>query len=443
LFFVAGNIDHGTGTRIIDRLANLKGKMPLTAAAAALAGVSMAGLPLTFGFVAKEAIYSAKSAEGVLALVPVANALFSAIAVAVAAVAAVRVFWPHPGRTETCDAHEGSVGMVFPPLALALIGIGLGVYPQVAEPLILSAGLAMVPTGSVVQASLDLHFISTLSSLLMTLGIGTLMFFFWDPLHRLFDRFAAWLHKHGMAAQYENFLQLIPVVASRVTRFIQNGRLPSYMTVMIGGTTAVLGVLLWMGRASFKFPGLELPSFGAALGCSLVVLGSILACLMRERFVLLLASGLVGFGSAVLFLFTGAPDLAFTQFSVETLFVVVMSAVLLNLYRSRRRMSVNEPIWRPGAAIVASVFGLVMTVLLLAVLGQPLNMDVPRYFAENSLPKAHGRNVVNVIIVDFRGLDTLGEITVVLLSLLAALPVMASLQRRRAPKATTTKGAGA
>ena len=107
LFFVAGNVDHGTGTRVIDRLGNLGHAMPWTAAAAALAGMSMAGIPLSFGYVVKDLIGDAKAGGDVFAFVPLANTVFSAIAVAVAGVAAVRVFWRHPGANETPEAHEG------------------------------------------------------------------------------------------------------------------------------------------------------------------------------------------------------------------------------------------------------------------------------------------------------------------------------------------------
>ena len=123
LFFVAGNIDHGTGTRVIDRLCNLRHAMPWTAAAALLAGASMAGMPLSFGYIVKDVIMDAKSAGDVFAFAKAANTVFGAVAVAVAGVAAVRVFWRHPGPNESCEAHEGGPAMVIPPLALAAAGV--------------------------------------------------------------------------------------------------------------------------------------------------------------------------------------------------------------------------------------------------------------------------------------------------------------------------------
>jgi multicomponent Na+:H+ antiporter subunit A len=181
------------------------------------------------------------------------------------------------------------------------------------------------------------------------------------------------------------------------------------------------------------FPSWEPVSFPVGVACAFIACGALLACVVRRRLVLLLASGLVGYGSAVLFLFTGAPDLAFTQVSVETLFVVVISAVLLQLHHAHRSQPVAEKRWRPLAALVAGSFGLFVALLMALAMAQPQPASLTDYFFDNSLPGAKGRNVVNVIIVDFRGLDTLGEGTVILLSFLAAWPILTFLRSRRFP----------
>jgi len=159
LFFVAGNVDHGTGTRIIDRLGNLRHAMPLTAAAAALAGLSMAGIPLSFGYVVKDVVGQADALGALSELVKVANTIFAAVAVAVAAVAAVRVFWRHPGHNITPpDAHEGGVALWAPPLVLASIGISLGVAPFMADWLLGVAAEAMTPRAEAVAVHFALEF---------------------------------------------------------------------------------------------------------------------------------------------------------------------------------------------------------------------------------------------------------------------------------------------
>jgi multicomponent Na+:H+ antiporter subunit A len=158
--------------------------------------------------------------------------------------------------------------------------------------------------------------------------------------------------------------------------------------------------------------------------------GAVAVVLVRERLVLLLSSGLIGYGTAVWCLFAGAPDVAFTQFVVETVYVIIIAAVLLSLARQGRPDSVREPWlrWRP--ALAAAAFATVLTLLWLAVLAQPFDAALSRWFGEHSVPAAHGRNVVNVLLVDFRAFDTLGETAVVMLSLLAVRPLLRRRARR-------------
>ena len=151
---------------------------------------------------------------------------------------------------------------------------------------------------------------------------------------------------------------------------------------------------------------------------------------MRERLVLLLAPGLVGYGSAVFFLFSGAPDVAYTQFAVETVFVIVVASVLIGLQRRAPARPVAERGLRPTALLLAAGWAAVVTLLMWVATAGPLDTALSDYFAARSVPDANGRNVVNVILVDFRALDTLGEISVVLLSLLAAWPLLQALRRR-------------
>jgi len=439
LFFVAGNIDHGTGTRIIDRLGNLRQAMPWTAAAALLAGVSMAGMPLSFGYVVKDVIGAAKGADEVFALAKVANTLFSSIAVAVAGVAAVRVFWRHPGTNETPVAHEGGLALVLPPLTLAVMGIALGVFPILAQELIAGASVAMTPGSDPIVldfawlGGLDVG--AVLASMGVTLTIGAAIFWLWDPLHRTLEEPVRKLARLGLAAQYERSLSWIPTTAAASTRTIQHGRAPAYMTLALTVATIAIGAALWVGAAQLRFPQWELPSLGVAGASLLTALGAIAAAMLRDRLVMLLGAGVVGFGSAILFLFTGAPDVAFTQFVVETVFVIVAAAVLLALRRRGHAHSVDERFPRPMALAVALGFATVLTLLLLVATADAFDPALSSYFAERSVPDAHGRNVVNVILVDFRALDTLGEISVVMLSLLAALPMLQALRdpRRRRP----------
>jgi multicomponent Na+:H+ antiporter subunit A len=432
LFFVAGNIDHGTGTRVIDHLGNLRHAMPWTAAAALLAGASMAGMPLSFGYVVKDVILEAKSAGDVFAFAKAANTVFGAVAVAVAGVAAVRLFWTRSGNYDTVDAHEGSPSMIIPPLVLALAGITLGIFPFFAQDLIAAATGSMTPDAEAVAFSLSLEFGPALVSLLVTLLIGVLIYFIWDPLHERFERTARRIGRIGMAAQFERSLLWIPQTAATSTRALQTGSLPTYVGLIAATVVLAMAAAFAAGWSDLVWPSAdEWPAAGVLGASALIVIGAVASVLQRDRLVLLLAAGLVGYGSGLLFLFTGAPDVAYTQFTVETVFVIVVASVLLALKRHKLAKGMDEPLWRPAAFVAAAGFGAVITGLLLVATAGDFDPALSQFFAERSVPEANGRNVVNVILVDFRALDTLGEITVVLLSLLAALPLLNTMRKAK------------
>jgi multicomponent Na+:H+ antiporter subunit A len=390
----------------------------------------MAGMPLSFGSVVKDIIGDVKSADDVFAFARAANTVFGAIAVAVAGVAAIRVFWRHPGSNETPDAHEGGPALVAPPLLLALTGIVLGAFPFFAQELIAQASGAMTPDTAAVAVSLSLEIGPALGSLAVTLAIGAAVFLLWDPLHVRFEWAARRIGRVGMASQFERSLRGIPRLAAASTRALQTGRLPAYVALATATLGAAMAAALAAGAAQggLAWPAWDAPSAGVVGAALLICGGALAACVLRDRLVLLLAAGLVGYGSALLFLFTGAPDVAYTQFTVETVFVIVVAAVLLKLKRMGLASSVPEPALRPMALALSVLLASVIALLLLVATAGAFDSALSDFFNANSVPAAYGRNVVNVILVDYRALDTLGEITVVMLSLLAAIPLLQALR---------------
>lgn len=431
LFFVAGNLDHGAGTREIHKLTGMRRHLPWTAAAALLAAVSMAGLPLTFGFVAKDAIALAKEQADALHLVSYATVFVTGVSVAVAAIAAFHIFW---GRRPVLrhTPHEAPPAMLLPPLLLAALGLLFGLAPTLVAPLLGAAAQAMAPgfDAATVEASYDLQHV--VEAMLGAVLLGAAILWSWARLDRLLAH-ARPLHRFGPEAWYRFSLELLPPLAAGLTRRLQHGRLPGYLLLLAGGAALTSAALLLWGRPAWNWPAattMTLPVLGASL---LIGAGALAALFVRDHLVLLLVSGLVGYGSAVLFLFTGAPDLALTQFAVETVFVVVAATTLrkIRALPAWRGSAAEKSRLRPLALGVAAAFGALITALLLLVSGLPFDPELTEFFAAQSVPAAHGRNVVNVILVDFRALDTLGEIAVLAFALLAALPLLGLARKAR------------
>lgn len=433
LFFIAGNLDHGAGTREIDRLTGMRRYMPWTAVAALLAALSMAGLPLTFGFVAKDAITLAKTEAGVLSPVSYATVFVNGISVAVAAIAAIRIFWGADTVPRKVQPHEADASMVFPPLILVLLGLLFGFAPTLVDPVLGAAARAIAPgfDATLVRASYDIF--PVVEATLVALLLGGIVYLQWDRLHLLLGRIA-YFGRFGPESWYRHLLAFLPRLAARQTRFLQHGVLPRYLQSLIAVVTFLTAMMLLWQRPAATWPALQtltVPVLGASV---LIASGALAVLFVRDHLVLLLVSGLVGYGSAVLFLFTGAPDLAFTQFAIETVFVVVVASVLLRLRRLKPIASAvpaGRRRQRYLAGGIALAFGTVLTLLLLLVSGLAFDDRLSGYFASQSLPAAHGRNIVNVIIVDFRALDTLGEIAVLAFALLAALPLLGIVKGKR------------
>jgi len=270
-----------------------------------------------------------------------------------------------------------------------------------------------------------------LTGVAATLGAGLVIYLGWDRLHRMLERGFPLIDRVGMVAHYERLLKAIPALAAWSTRWLQDGHTSSYTRMAAGGMGLGLGAAVLLALPPVALPATDLP-IGTAPALAAITLGAIAALVARTSLLLLLASGLVGFGSAALFLFVGAPDLAFTQFTVEVAFIVILVAVLLRTGASRQttaglRQTPRELV---RAAIAVGGGGLA-TWMVLAGLSGPDNRVLADYFGANAVPEAQGRNVVNVILVDFRAIDTFGEIAVVAATFLAVLPLLLALKRKK------------
>jgi len=261
---------------------------------------------------------------------------------------------------------------------------------------------------------------------LLMLALGALLYATHDRALRLLEplrALAAW----GPARAYEAVLAAIVVVSKAQTRILQNGVLGWYLFVTIGTTVAVGGYAFAtrVGPVPVVFEPVRPAEAAVALT---MVAGAVAVVRARSLLFAVAALGVVGYGVAVVFLLFGGPDLALTQFAIETLSVLLFLLVLRRLPRLRPLSPRSEHV-RDGMVAIAG--GVLVAALVLAATAAPHPTRLRDYFGAASLALANGRNVVNVILVDFRGFDTLGEITVLAV---AALGVLALLRLRANPE---------
>ncbi|MGF7160474.1 multicomponent Na+:H+ antiporter subunit A [Rhodoligotrophos appendicifer] len=436
LFMLSGAVDHGSGTRDVTRLSGLRGPMPVTFAIAVLAALSMAGLPPLAGFLAKETIYGA-TGLGVAALVAIlGNAMMVTAALAVA-------WGPFRGPASSAaqHAHEASLGLLLGPGLLAVGALVAG---------LLAAQFGTSFAGPMVSAILGRPVLLELSlwhgvnaALMMSLVTIALGLGLYVILPRLRQAIAAFLERLGLGADraYDLAMEGLVALSRAMLAIIQPGQLRHYML----GTFAVLALALWvpivlhgLPLAGPFVPGMLLDDFPATGMMILGVVGAVMVLMATTRLNAIVALGIQGVAVALLFLFFAAPDLAFTQFMVEILSVVILALVMSRLKLDAiDRRNLPERLVH-GAVAVAIALGIGVT--LMSLTQQPLDLSLTDFFAANSVPLAHGHNIVNVILVDFRGLDTLGEITVVLMTGLAAIALIRS--RRRQAKGKPARAAG-
>jgi multicomponent Na+:H+ antiporter subunit A len=426
LFLVAGIIDHETGTRDSSALGGLMHSMPITAFAASLGALSMAGLPPFIGFAAKELLYEtgleASASWVVVSVALVANIVM----VVIAGIVAIRCFTGDLGSTPRTP-HDPDIAMTAGPILLALLGLGFGLAPWVAgDGILVPAASAIAGTQLDYTLSLWHGFTPMLFLSLVTLALGALVFRRWDGLRKKLAALDQ-IDRFGPDRFYDILMDGLQRVARWQTNLIQSGSLRTYV-----GHTLTVTALAGLGTLVIK-GGFARPSFADILqpDLALVVLlcVSALAVVGARNFISgIAAAGMVGFTVALTFLFNGATDLAFTQFSVEALAIVILLAIVGYLpFRERDYRRLPE---RLRDASVAISIGAVAALVMLSVLAQPFDERMSDFFRTESVPQAHGRNLVNVIIVDFRALDTLGEIAVLGLAALAAAAVLAGLRKK-------------
>jgi multicomponent Na+:H+ antiporter subunit A len=415
LFLVTGVVDHQAGTRDLRRLAGLGRRLPGLAAVAAAGAASMAGLPPLLGYLAKEEAYDALGHPGgtLGPLVLAGVVAGSVLTVAYSARFLHGGFADRPGQR--AEVPRPATGFVLPAALLAAAGLALGVLPGLASQLIVPAARALDPAVPGEALTLWHGLTPALGLSALTLAAGAGLFQAREAVARAQARLAP--HR-GVEEAYRGGLLAFLRGAAQVTGLVQSGSLPVYLGTILLTVLALPGaalagdVLGWPGPGGpARLDGLELADSPVQVAVGLLVaVAAVGAAAARRRLAAVLLLGAVGYGAAVLFVIQGAPDLALTQFLVETLSLVAFVLALRHLpdrFTHRR--------WRLGRAsrvAVSAGVGLFVAGFALLARGARSGAAVSDAYLEQAEPEAGAGNVVNAILVDFRGFDTLGEITV-------------------------------
>ncbi|SFF95852.1 Na+/H+ antiporter subunit A [Curtobacterium sp. YR515] len=411
LFLVVGAIDHVTGTRDLARLSGLGRRMPWLTVVAVLALLSMAGIPPTIGFVAKEAVLTGfiDSLHG-----PDAGwAWFALVGVTIGSVLTVayslRFLWGafarKPGVPDT-EPH-GLHGLGVVPSVLALTGLALGLAtPLVAHGIEPAAHAAALP-GEVPHLALWHGLEPALGLSAVTLVGGLALFALRRPVEALQHRLAG---SPSASSIYRHLMRGLDRVATGLTAGVQRGSLPYYLTVILSVFVAGALVNLVIG-GPWAFHVRFADSWGQIPVVLVMSIAAIAVLTAKTRFAAAVLVGVTGYGMSVLFVLHGAVDLALTQLVVETVTLIAFVLVLRRL--PPRIATANPSRFRVVRALFAGLAGLTLAIVVVvaasARTAEPLWPDLPALTSSFG----HGLNVVNVALVDLRGWDTLGELTVV------------------------------
>jgi multicomponent Na+:H+ antiporter subunit A len=416
LFLVVGVVDHSAGTRQLSRLSGLGRRLPLLAAVAALAAASMAGLPPTLGFIAKEAGLEGLTNLGLTgdgtgisplpawALVAVV-VLGSAITVAYS----LRFWWgafaTKPDVPATQVGHPPAPGFLAAPVLLGLAclagGFAGGPLTTALEPYALSMpagehshGLTLLP-----------GFGAPLLASLLAIAGGAVLFWQRDRIAALQQTFPT---VPAAADFYTATMARLDRLAVEVTDRTQRGSLAHYVATIL----AVVALLVFVSLARVgSWPAVRLADnpFQFVVGALLVV-AALLVAGSRGRLRAVVLLGVTGYGTALLFLFHGAPDLALTQVLVESVSLLVFLLVLRKLPKFfTERPLASGRWWR---ILIAAATGLGFTLVALLMLGSRSATPVSEPYHETAYAFGYGNNIVNVVLVDTRAWDTIGEIAV-------------------------------
>ncbi|MGR6967179.1 Na+/H+ antiporter subunit A [Geodermatophilus sp. URMC 61] len=416
LFLTVGVVDHATGTRDLRKLSGLGRRLPVLAGVGLLAGASMAGVPPMFGFVGKEAAFTALWEGG---LPSRAAAVFELTGLVLGSVLTaaytLRFLWGafarKPGVPETAVEHAPGALFLAAPAVLALTGLVAGPASPLLAPLVTEYADTLPLLAPEYEKLALWHGLQPALALsAVTLLGGAALFAARKPVHRLQRRVAV-----GASADegYWNVVQAVDRLSVLVTGTTQRGSLPAYLGTILVAVLALPGTLL-LTRAPWPGEWRAWDTPVQAVVGVVVVTAAALTLRIHQRLSAVLVVGVTGYGIAVLFALQGAPDLALTQFLVETLTLVVFVLVLRKLPKDITER--HRPRERAVRGVIAVAVGAFMATVGAVALSARTATPVSEAWPGPAYDFGGGKNIVNVTLVDIRAWDTLGEISLLVVA---------------------------
>ena len=412
LFMATGIIDHETGTRDMRKLNGMWRYLPYTATLAMVAAAAMAGVPLLNGFLSKEMFFAETLHQQVLGsmswLIPVLATVAGALSVAYSSRFIHDVFFNGEPIDLPRTPHEAPRYMRVPIEILVVLCILVGIFPHFAVDGILSAASLAVLGQAMPEYKLTIWHGFNLPLLMSGMAVIGGLFIYVN--RKYLFQFQASLPPFNAKKIFERFLAVVVNWCQNKIQSTENGSLQRYVFIMLGVVLLASGWPLFeMKQLAGSVPNTPV-DIQNAIGAGLLIIGAIATVIWhRIRMVSLLMLSIVGLMVSVAFTRFSAPDLALTQLTVEVATIILLMLALFFLPQSTPRESSSLRILRD--VVISSTVGIIIASICYALLTRPLD-SISEFFIANAKTGGGGTNVVNVILVDFRGFDTLGEITV-------------------------------
>lgn len=430
MFMVAGFIDKKTGTRDWRELGGLAKSMPITFIVALLALLSMAGLPPMLGFLGKELIYEAKvQAPDIAPYVLVLGVAGNALMIAVALFFLFKVFLGKQKKKVEVSVKQDWAYIIGPAI-LALLSLLFGLFPSLLGKTIIEPALtSILKTSYNVKLKLwhgfnDVFFLS-----LFTVFLGSALFLLIYKKSSVLQKWSAANNNFftiKLVDVFDSFLNGFLNFSKRKTQLVQHGYHRYYILTVFLFASVFLWYQVYITIGWNLENVFTLKPFYISGLVLVIIVSTIFSMFSKSRLTTIITMGVTGYGIALLFMYYSAIDLAITQIIVETLIVVMFVLILQRLPLFARLSSKTS---RYRDLLIALSFGVAMTVLALKSINVDFNQPISNYMIENSYAKAFGKNVVNVILVDFRALDTLGEVVVLVVAALGVFVLLKSKKK--------------